>query len=222
MRRVTALGFLATHLGGPAAPDGYLDAPLGEAGYRVMLECKRASAAIVQEPNAAEAAKYIAAYHAQYATLVGPAFGDDIQLASELRAHGVAAFTNDDLVQLLQAGAGPQDLRELLVPGFASEKIEAFLWDRDHGEGKRVAVVCEIVAGSGWRNQVAAARTGDPQDAPRLDEDAAMMLVDERILGEKALNSPALVPKSAPRSYTSRIRSSALQSGSTTLSPQLS
>ncbi len=162
---------------------------IGEAGYRVMLECKRAGG-IVQDPDAAEAAKYVGAYHAQFATLIGPAFGDDIQLASELRTHGVAAFTSDDLIALLAAGADPYDMRALFAPGFAAERIEAFLWEREHGERKRIAVICEIIAAAGWRDQVGAARTGDPHDAPRLDEDAAMMLVDEQLLGNEGSQQP--------------------------------
>ncbi|MBC5799225.1 MAG: hypothetical protein GIX03_03340 [Candidatus Eremiobacteraeota bacterium] len=184
-----ALGFLAQHLGGPAAPDGYLDAPLGEAGYRVMLECKRAGG-IVQDPDAAEAAKHVGPYHAQFATLIGPAFGDDIQLAGELQTHGVAAFTSDDLIALLAAGADPREMRPLFAPGFAAERIEAFLWEREHGERKRIAVICQIVTEAVWRDQVAAARTGDPADAPRLDEDAAMMLVDEELLGKEGSQQP--------------------------------
>ena len=184
-----ALGFVATHVGGSAAPDGYLDAPLGVNGYRVMLECKRAST-IVMEPDAAEAAKYVTPYHAQFATLIGPAFGDDIQLAGELQTHGVAAFTNDDLAQLLAAGVDPQEMRTLFAPGFAGERIEKLLWEREHGLRKRVALACEIVGSAGWRNQMAAARTGDPTDAPRLDEDAAMMLVDQELLGDEGSQQP--------------------------------
>ncbi len=184
-----ALGFVATHVGGDEAPDGYLDAPLGELGYRVMLECKRANT-IVNDPDAAEAAKYVATYHAQFATLIGPAFGEEIKLAGELRTHGVAALTNDDLAQLLNSGADAYELRAMFAPGFAADRIEAFLWDVQHGERKRLAVICDILLGAGWRNQVAAAKTGDPGDAPRLDEDAAMMLVDEELLGREGSVQP--------------------------------
>ena len=184
-----ALGFVTTHLGGEAAPDGYADAPLGVAGYRVMLECKRA-ATIVMEPDAAEAAKYVGAYHAQYATLVGPSFGQDVALGGELLTHSVTAFTNDDLGKLVGAGADPYEMRAIFVPGFAAERIEALLWERDHGARKRLAVVCEILASAGWRNQRTAATSGDPTDAPRIDEDAAMMLVDERLLGNEGSLRP--------------------------------
>jgi hypothetical protein len=143
------------------------------------------------QPDAAEAAKYVAIYGAQYAALVGPAFGNDIELAAELRAHGVTAFTNDDLATLLQAGATAAELRAVFAPGFAADAIEALLWEREHGARKRVAVVCDILCSAGWRNQVAAAHVGDPSDAPHLDEDAAMMLVDEELLGRQGSQRPA-------------------------------
>jgi hypothetical protein len=34
------LGFATMHFGGKDLPDGYLDAPLGPARYRVVVECK--------------------------------------------------------------------------------------------------------------------------------------------------------------------------------------
>ena len=72
-----ALGFVAMHEGGNDKPDGYLDAPLGPLGYRVMLECKSARGEKVTQPDAAEAARWVGAYGARYALLVGPAFGSD-------------------------------------------------------------------------------------------------------------------------------------------------
>ncbi len=137
------MGFVATHVGGIAAPDGYLDAILGRLGYRVMLECKTAHG-VVTQPNAVEAGKYRDAYHAQYATLVGPAFGEWVSLAGELQTHGVAAFTVDDIVRMLAAGLDAEEMRPLFEPGFAGEKLDALLWDREHGEAKRVAVVAKL------------------------------------------------------------------------------
>ena len=49
------LRFVTTHIGGNAAPDGYLDAPLGPLAYRAMVECKTGSAnGFVTQPNIAE------------------------------------------------------------------------------------------------------------------------------------------------------------------------
>jgi len=47
-----ALGFKATHIGGPHRPDGYIDAPLGELAYRVMVECKTAGKQPIDTPDA--------------------------------------------------------------------------------------------------------------------------------------------------------------------------
>ena len=178
------LGFVATHVGGEAAPDGYVDAPLGPLGYRVMLECKTA-AGVVLQPDAVEAAKYVQPYHAQYAALIGPAFSEETALASELQTHGVAAITVDDLVSMLQNGCDPYELRTLFEPGFALDRLSDLLWERDHGEAKRVAVVCDVLLEAGRREQLTAAHAADPASAPRIDEDAAMMLVDQVVVGEE-------------------------------------
>ena len=58
----TGLGYAAKHLGGHAAPDGYIDAPLGQLGYRAMLECKTSHDSDIRGPYAAEAAKYVDDY----------------------------------------------------------------------------------------------------------------------------------------------------------------
>lgn len=174
-----ALGFVARHIGGHDAPDGTLDAPLGPLGYRVMLECKTARGGKVTDPDAAEAAKWRAAYRADHAILIGPGYGADAQLQSELAAHQVSAWTVDDLAALLAAAANPAEIRPLLAPGFAAERVAAAAWERAHGRAKRVAVIAETLVAAGWDAQVAAA--GDRTDAPHLTEDAAMLLVDARL-----------------------------------------
>jgi hypothetical protein len=180
---------VATHVGGGGAPDGYLDAPLGPLGYRVMLECKTASG-VVAQPDAVEASKYREAYRAQFATLIGPSFGERITLAGELQTHGVAAFTVDDLATLLEASSDAAEMRPLFESGFASDRLDDLLWARDHGEAKRIAVVVETLLDAAWREQFEAAKTGDPSDAPALTEDAAMMLVDQVLVGQKGSQQP--------------------------------
>ncbi len=86
-RAFEALGYAARHIGGHAAPDGYIDAPLGQLGYRSMLECKTSHDSDVRTPYAAEAAKYKDAYGAQYCSLIVPSFGGDILLSEELKKH---------------------------------------------------------------------------------------------------------------------------------------
>ena len=173
-------GFAATHLGGAKAPDGYADAQLGALGYRIMIECKTAKGSVSQ-PDAAEAAKFREVYNAQYCTLIGPAFPNEVELTTELHTHGVSAWTVSDLKTALSVGANPYELRALFEPGYASDGLEDLLWDRAHGESKRVRVVADLVCAAGRNLQVISARQGTPADATRLTVDAAMALADEAL-----------------------------------------
>jgi hypothetical protein len=173
-----ALGFSVDHIGGQAAPDGYIDAPLGPLAYRAMLECKSARATVAQ-PDAAEAVKYRDAFGARYAALVGPSFSNEQTLAAELQTHAVSAWTIDDLAELLAIGANPYEIESLFAPGFVSDRIAQIRWTREHGQAKRVAFICETLRSLGRQAQVHAA--GDPGNAPHLTTDAAMFLVDAHL-----------------------------------------
>ena len=174
-----ALGFAATHLGGYEGPDGYLDAPLGPLAYRVMLECKTGSAnGFVTQPNVAEAAKYRATYDAAFCALVGPAFGAATAFASELRTHGVSAWTVDDLAAVVHAGFDSAELRTLFAPGLVADVVDDAVWDTSHGAAKRVGAICAAIEAIAVRAQRVAIGTA-PADAPLLDVDAAMLLLDE-------------------------------------------
>lgn len=176
-----ALGFVATHLGGYDAPDGYLDAPLGPLAYRVMVECKTAAAAensVVTEPNVVEAAKFREAYGAAYCLLVGPAFGAETAFAGELRTHGVSAWTVDDLAAVVHAGFDPAALRALFAPGLVADVLDDAVWSAAHGEAKRVGAICDAIEAIAARQQRVALGAA-AADAPLLDVDAAMMLLDE-------------------------------------------
>jgi DNA primase len=174
------MGFLTNHVGGNKAPDGYGDAILGPLGYRVMFECKTGKGNVTQ-PDAFEAAKYKDAFHAQYCTLIGPAFPDETELTQELKTHGVSAWTLDDLTTALLAGANAYELRPCFEPGYAADGLMDLLWNRDHGLGKRVRVVAALIQQAGWDLQTTAARTGTPADAPLLTTDTAMALVDQAL-----------------------------------------
>ena len=174
------MGFLTNHLGQYKAPDGYGDAILGPLGYRVMFECKTGKGNVTQ-PDAFEAAKYKDAFHAQYCTLIGPAFPDETELTQELKTHGVSAWTLDDLTTALLAGANAYELRACFEPGYAADGLMDLLWNRDHGLGKRVRVVAALIQQAGWDLQLTAARTGTPADAPLLTIDTAMALVDQAL-----------------------------------------
>jgi bifunctional non-homologous end joining protein LigD len=174
------MGFLTNHVGGNKAPDGYGDAILGPLGYRVMFECKTGRGNVTQ-PDAFEAAKYKDAFHAQYCTLIGPAFPDEVELTQELKTHGVSAWTLDDLTTALLAGANAYELRACFEPGYAADELMDLLWNRDHGIGKRVRVVAALIQQAGWDLQLTAARTAAPADAPLLTIDTAMALVDQAL-----------------------------------------
>jgi DNA primase len=174
------MGFLTNHVGGNKAPDGYGDAILGPLGYRVMFECKTGKGKVTQ-PDAFEAAKYKDAFHAQYCTLIGPAFPDEVELTQELKTHGVSAWTLDDLTTALIAGANAYELRSCFEPGYAADGLMDLLWNRGHGMGKRVRVVAALIQQAGWDLQLTAARTGTPADAPLLTVDTAMALVDQAL-----------------------------------------
>ncbi|HEY8313912.1 MAG TPA: hypothetical protein VIG51_07030 [Candidatus Baltobacteraceae bacterium] len=171
------LGFAAYHVGGHGAPDGYADAQLGVLGYRVMLECKTAKS-IVAQPDCLEASKFNTEYAADFCAIIGPDFGDELELAQELQTHSVTAITVSDLRTLLAIRANPLEIRTLLKPGFMIDRLHDLLWERAHGICKRLATVAHIVAQEGWRAQITAAKEGGAATAPLLTADAAMLLVD--------------------------------------------
>lgn len=174
------LGFRATHLGGHKAPDGYVDACLGPLGYRSMLECKTGDV-VVPHPDVAEAAKWIDQYGAQFNALVGPDFPDETEFHSELLLHRVSAWTIDDVCTALEKRLDPLELRACFASGYAGDAMVDVLWERNHGERKRVLYAAETIAREGWAAQVAAAAQADPADAPHLTIDAAMLLVQTEL-----------------------------------------
>ena len=175
-----ALGFLAVHIGGQGAPDGYLDAPLGALGYRVMVECKTATGRVVSLPDVGEAAQYRETFHADFCTLIGSKFSGDVLLAKELVNHHVTAWTVDDLTALVNAGSDPYEMKALFVePGAVAERIGDLLWEREHGLAKRIAVIAEILVDGVLEIQRSAAGPTVPQ--PQITVDAATLLVDQRL-----------------------------------------
>jgi DNA primase len=174
------LGFLATHLGGHKAPDGYVDACLGPLGYRAMLECK--SGSIVPHPDVAEAAKWINQFRAQFNALVSSAYSDEKELHDELLVHHVSAWTIDDLVTALERRLNPLELRACFAPGYAADAMLDVLWERTHGERKRVLFAAETIARDGWALQVAAASQADPENAAPLTLEVAHALVQTALI----------------------------------------
>jgi hypothetical protein len=162
------------------APDGYVDACLGPLGYRAMLECKTGNL-VVPHPDVAEAAKWAEQYNAQLNALVGPGFPEETELHDELLLYRVSAWTIDDLCSALEDLLDPLELRACFAPGYAGDTMIDVLWERDHGERKRVLYAAETIAREGWAAQVAAATQADPADAPHLTIDAAMLVVQTQL-----------------------------------------
>jgi hypothetical protein len=176
-----ALGFVAVHDGGEKAPDGYADALLGPLGYRTMIECKSADGG-ANDPDVFEAAKFGEAYGAKFCALVGRAFSGEIALVKELQNHGASAWTAGDLMTLLQIGSHAFEMRPLFTPGFASDALDDLLWERHHGQAKRVQLIADAIVRTGRTTQ--AEYRGDPAEAPRITEDVAMVLVNQDLAAQ--------------------------------------
>ncbi len=179
-RAFEALGFVVQHIGGHGAPDSMIDAPLGPLAYRVQVECKRAKIHWVLDPDPAEAAHYRERLGAKYSAMVGPAFEQGVNLRDELLAHGVSCWTSEDLEQCLDNAYDPVEMEALFTPGFTRQHIDDVLWERSHGAPKRTAVVCDLLRESAARVQLPS--RANPTDAPRLDINAALLLVDGALI----------------------------------------
>jgi hypothetical protein len=212
------MGFRTQHVGGHANPDGIADAELGPLAYRVMMECKSAlhfdnpkhtPSGVVYKPDVAEAAKYAPIYDADFSALVAPDYGDNQETMSELQEHKVTAFTVDDLATLLHIRANPLEVRAVLEPGFAMDKVADLVWERRRGRVKRLATIAYLIQKAGWASQVSSAAdptgqaaTSPPchaepveaqggsnvvqpshlgRNAPHITVDAAMLLVDQAL-----------------------------------------
>ncbi len=188
-----ALGFIATHVGGNGAPDGILAAPLGVDGYRAVLECKSAAAGgVVANPRPEEPAKFRTGANARFALLLGPAFGNDASLDSELALHDVSLWTVEDVATSLSASIGPDELRAALVAGRSSSALRTLLWERDHGRRKRVEVIARLVTELGWDVQRTLARGVAQSDTPALTAESLFMLVDEELVRQNVSGGAAL------------------------------
>ncbi len=174
------LGFVATHVGGNAAPDGYLDAPLGIQSYRVMIECKT-SAHPMQRPDIYEASKYRDQYKAAYCALVGPEFGDTVAIVNEAATHRVAIWSVDDIARCIEMRLGPYEMRPLFESGVVEDHLDDLEWERGHGFVRRVKLVCELIRDAGWSAQRRAIADGRSDEAPHLTIDAAMFLANEAL-----------------------------------------
>lgn len=182
-------GFATTHAGGNAAPDGYADALLGPLAYRVMIECKLGRDDTISQSDAvAEAAKYRDAYHGQFCALVAPSFDAEATFVSELRTHGVAAWSTADLVRAATLRLDCWQMRALFAPGYAADPLDDMAWAQIHGPAKRLRVVASLLIEIGLAQQKMAHDLGDPASSPLLTRDVALSLIDERLTESGSTN----------------------------------
>jgi hypothetical protein len=134
----------------------------------------------VLQPGPAEAARYREPFGAKYSAMVGPAFEQGVNLRDELLAHGVSCWTSEDLEQCLDNAYDPVEMEALFTPGFTRQHIDDVLWERTHGAPKRTAVVCDILRESAAHVQLPPRK--NPADAPRLDVNAELLLVDGALI----------------------------------------
>ena len=108
--------------------------------------------------------------------MVSPAFEQSVNLRDELFQHHVSCWTTDDLVQCLENAYDAYEMEPLFTPGFMRQHIDNVMWERTHGAPKRTAVVCDLLRECAARVQLPP--RANPADAPRLDTNAALLLID--------------------------------------------
>jgi len=176
------IGFVSTRVGGTGTPDGYADAILGELTYRVMIECKLARDVVIARSDApVEASKFKNGYNGTYCMLVAPAIASESSFISELRTHGVSAWTTEDLVGLLENGVNAFDARQVFATaGIAADALDDLYWERLHGQPKRYRVLETLIVAQARAMQ----RTDtnlNPAEAPRFTVDVAMAMVNAKL-----------------------------------------
>jgi Holliday junction resolvase len=189
------LGFIATREGGEGQPDVLAVAPLGDATYRVVVECKTIGTEKfhVNNPMAAEAARLRDKVGADYAVLLGRSFPGDKALDAELAAHRVALWTVDDVSALLRAHQAHPILWSSLTPlfagGRASSHVQAFAFEHVHGAWKRARIALRYALAEGYRYQATLAQ--QPADAERIESpvtvEVLVALINQRLMQENAL-----------------------------------
>ncbi|HEY1729152.1 MAG TPA: restriction endonuclease [Candidatus Baltobacteraceae bacterium] len=172
------MGFVATHLGGSGMPDGQLDAPLGPAHYRVLVECKSARKPS-QTPDVWEASEHKTEYKADYCMLIYPELAGTTRGEQEAKTHGVSIWSIDNLETAAKRALDLWTMRALFEPGIVDDHLEELTWELEHGATRRIRTLADIIASEGWHAQYASASAVG--DAPRLTVEAAMFLADARL-----------------------------------------
>ena len=113
------LGFVATHLGGIGKPDGQLDAPLGPARYRVLVECKTANKPS-EKPDVWEASEHKTEYKADYCMMIYPELAGTARGEQESKTHGVSLWSIDNLETAAKRALDLWTMRALFEPGLST------------------------------------------------------------------------------------------------------
>jgi bifunctional non-homologous end joining protein LigD len=186
------LGLDTVRLGGEGQPDVVATAPLGSLMYRVAVECKT-SASVKLHGSAGfvvEAARLRDAVGATYAVLLGLDFPAERGIDAELATHGVALWTIEDLIALLECQLDHPiswlSLRPLFAAGRVADAVVAFRGEHVFGAYKRARVALTYALQQGLAYQTSLATEGAAIDAP-LTVDALTMLVNERMAREGML-----------------------------------
>jgi hypothetical protein len=144
----------------------------------------------VKNPHPAEPDGFRTQYQAQYAIVIGPAFGEERSLNAELQTHRVALWTVDDLQTALTQAIGPGEMLPAFAPGHAADGIAAILWKRNHGRRKRVALIADILARVAWQAQHAFGMNTPDAERPELTVETLMFLVDQALTNSGTIDGP--------------------------------
>jgi len=175
------MGFVATHIGGNAMPDGTLDAPLGPLGYRAILECKTSHSGVAENVWPAEPAKFREPHGATAAVLVAPGIKHEAMFLAELKAHDVGYWTVDDLILALQHDVDAYECRELFKGGPVHERMRDLIWNRAHGAEKRALVIRRMLQRQAFDAQRDLVGRVPWTEMPVLTLDLAMVLVERAL-----------------------------------------
>lgn len=158
---------------------------MGELGYRTLIECKlEAGPSISNSIAVVEAARYRQAYRTAYSALVADAFDSEVNFVSELRTHGVAAWTVDDLIRAATLRLDCSQVLQLFAAGFAADKLDDIEREAMHGAPKRLRVVASLLVEIGLQQQRMALTLANGTSVPRLTADVALSTIDDRLTAD--------------------------------------
>ena len=137
---------------------------------------------------AAEAARMRDSIGAEYAVLVGLDFPDERGIDAELATHGVALWTLDDLIAVLECQLDHpimwSHLEPLFAPGRASDAVTTFRAAHLHGDHQRAHIALRYVMEEGLAYQTSLGAAGRGGSDGVLTAEALTILVNQRLARE--------------------------------------